>query len=104
MKKLLELLGATVAGPAASMDAAKRLLAKRLPDLALLDFHLRGGERSDNLMAHLRQEGVPVIMLSGSFEFPPPLSLVGATILEKPISEADLLAHLSPYASKIKRQ
>jgi CheY-like chemotaxis protein len=104
VKELLELLGATVAGPAATTDAAKSLLANRLPDVALLDFHLRGGQRSDNLMAQLRQQGVPVIMLSGSVEFPPPISLVGATILEKPISETDLLAHLSPLASKIKRQ
>ena len=65
-----------------------------LPDVALLDFHLRGGERSDGLIAQLRQQGVPVILLSGSFEFPRPSSLAGTTILEKPVSEAQLLAHL----------
>ena len=36
-----------------------------LPDVALLDFHLRGGERSDGLIAQLRQQGIPVILLSG---------------------------------------
>jgi DNA-binding response OmpR family regulator len=104
VKKLLELLGATVAGPAPTMAAAESLLAERLPDVALLDFHLRGGERSDGLIARMRQQGVPVIMLSGSFEFPPLQSLAGATIVEKPVSEAELLAHLSPLAIKIRTQ
>jgi len=57
-----------------------------------------GGERSDGLIAQMRQQGVPVIMLSGSFEFPPPRSLVGATVLAKPVSEAELLTHLGPLA------
>jgi len=104
VKKLLELLGATVAGPAATTAAAETLLAQRLPDVALLDLHLRGGERSDGLIAQMRQQGVPVIMLSGSFEFPPPRSLVGATVLEKPVSEAELLAHLGPLAIKARTQ
>jgi hypothetical protein len=47
------------------------------------------------LIAQLRQQGVPVILLSGSFEFPTPSSLAGTTILEKPVSEAQLLARLS---------
>jgi hypothetical protein len=46
------------------------------------------------MIAQLRQQGVPVILLSGSFEFPTPSSLAGTTILEKPVSEAQLLAHL----------
>ena len=100
VKKLLELLGATVAGPAPTTAAAESLIAERLPDVALLDFHLRGGEQSDGLIARMRQQGVPVIMLSGSFEFPPPPSLAGTTILEKPVSEAELLAHLGPLAIK----
>jgi CheY-like chemotaxis protein len=105
VKKLLELLGATVAGPAPTTAAAESLLvAQRLPDVALLDFHLRGDERSDGLIARLRQQGVPVIMLSGSFEFPAPPSLIGTTILEKPVSEAELLAHLSPLAIKTRTQ
>ena len=65
-----------------------------LPDVALLDFHLRGGERSEGLIAQLRQQGVPVILLSGSFEFPASSSLAGTTILEKPVSETQLVAHL----------
>jgi CheY-like chemotaxis protein len=40
MKDLLELLGADVVGPA--MAEAERLLSEHVPDIALVDFHLRG--------------------------------------------------------------
>jgi DNA-binding response OmpR family regulator len=100
VRKHLELLGARVAGPAATTAEAEGLLNEHPPDVALVDFHLREGERSDGLIARLRKRGVPVIMLSGSFEFPPLPSVEGATFLEKPISEAQLLAHLGPLAEK----
>jgi hypothetical protein len=54
------------------------------------------------LIAQLHQQGVPVILLSGSFEFRTPLSLAGTTILEKPVSEAQLLAHLGSLATQAK--
>ena len=69
-----------------------------MPDAALVDFHLRGGEQSNSLVIGLREQGVRVIMLSGSFETSPVASIV--TLLEKPVSEAMLLAHLSPIARK----
>jgi len=100
VKKHLELLGAKVAGPAATVAEAEGLLNEHPPDVALVDFHLREGERSDGLIARLHEQSVPVIMLSGSFEFPPLSSVVGTTFLEKPVSEAQLLAHLSPLAAK----
>ncbi len=100
MKKHLELLGAKVAGPAATVAEAEGLLNEHPPDVALVDFHLREGERSDGLIARLHEQSVPVIMLSGSFEFPRLSSIVGTTFLEKPVSEAQLLAHLRPLATK----
>jgi DNA-binding response OmpR family regulator len=100
VKKHLELLGAKVAGPATTTAEADGLLTEHLPDVALVDFHLREGERSDGLIARLHEQGVPVIMLSGSFEFPPLPSVEGATFLQKPVSEAQLLAHLSPLIAK----
>jgi hypothetical protein len=57
--------------------------------------HLRG-EDSSGLIARLRKESVPVIMLSGSFEFPAPVSPEGVTMVEKPISEAQILQYLKP--------
>ena len=102
VKELLEVFGASVAGPAATIAEAEGLLAQTLPDVALVDFHLRGGERSDGLIVRLRQCGVSVVLLTGSSEFPATSSLIGTTILEKPVSEAQLLAHLSPIATQVK--
>src|SRR5713101_7830200 len=69
VKALLERCGANVDGPAATIAEAETLLTHHLPDVAIVDFHLRGGEQSYSLIARLREQGVPVIMLSGSFEF-----------------------------------
>jgi CheY-like chemotaxis protein len=98
LKELLILLGASVIGPAASAPEAHNLIAQCLPDVALVDFHLRGGEQSNSLVISLREQGVHVIMLSGSLESLAPATSVA--LLEKPISEALLLAHLSPIARK----
>jgi DNA-binding response OmpR family regulator len=95
LKQHLELLGANVTGPAATTAEATKLMSERLPHVALVDFHLRGGD-SSSLIGQLRNEGVPVIMLSGSFERPAPASLAGVTMVEKPISEAQILQYLKP--------
>ena len=95
LKQHLELLGAQVAGPAATPAEATKLIAERLPHVALVDFHLRGGD-SSALIAQLRDKGVPVIMLSGSFEFPAPVSPEGVTMVEKPISETQIFQYLKP--------
>jgi hypothetical protein len=44
-----------------------------------------------SLIAQLRELGVPVIVLSSSIEFPPPMSLEGVMMLEKPFTEAQLV-------------
>ena len=95
LKQHLELLGAQVTGPAATIAEATKLIIERLPDVAFVDFHLRGGD-SSGLIAQLRKKGVPVIVLSGSFEFPASASLEGVTMVEKPISEAQILQYLKP--------
>jgi DNA-binding response OmpR family regulator len=100
VKTLLELCGARVDGPAANTAEAEGLLAAHRPDVALVDFHLRGGEESSGLIVRLREQGVPVIVLSGSFEISPLPSLHGTTVLEKPVAEADLLAQLIPFIAK----
>jgi len=92
-----QLLGATVAGPAATTAEAREVIVRGRPDVALVDFHLRG-ENSYTLIALLRQEGIPVIMLSGSIESPAPALLEGVVMLEKPVSEEKILEHLRPIA------
>ena len=100
VKMLLELCGAHVDGPAANTAEAESLFAAHRPDVALVDFHLRGGEHSYGLITRLKEQGVPVIVLSGSFEISPLPSLQGTIILEKPVGEAELLAHLTPITAK----
>ena len=100
LKQHLELLGAIVTGPAATTAEATILMIERPPHVALVDFHLRGGD-SSGLVAHLRKEGVPVIMLSGSFELPAPASLEGVTMVEKPISETQILQYLKPILQAV---
>jgi CheY-like chemotaxis protein len=55
LKQHLELLGANVTGPAATTAEATKLMTERLPHVALVDFHLRGGD-SSGLIAQLRGE------------------------------------------------
>ena len=100
MKNLLELLGAHVTGPATTVAEAEHLLSEHLPDVALVDCHLRGGERPYRLITRLRKQGVSVIMLSGSLELSPLPLPEDATLLEKPVSEAQLLACLNPLITK----
>ena len=100
VKDLLGLLGADGVGPAASTAEAERLLSEHSPDVALVDFHLRGGELSYGLIARLHEKGVPVIIISGSSESPSGLPMEAAIILEKPFSEAQLLATLGPLLAQ----
>jgi CheY-like chemotaxis protein len=82
---------------AATTAEAREVIVRGRPDVALVDFHLRG-ENSYTLIAQLRQEGIPVIMLSGSIESPAPALLEGVVMLEKPVREEQILEHLRPIA------
>ena len=97
LKQHLELLGATVAGPAATTAEAREVILRGRPDVALVDFHLRG-ENSYTFIAQLRQEDIPVIMLSGSIESSAPALHEGVMMLEKPVTEEQMLEHLRPIA------
>jgi DNA-binding response OmpR family regulator len=99
LKTILEQEGATVAGPAASAAEAEKLMAARPPHAALVDFHLRG-DNAYGLITQLREQGIPVIVISGSIEFPAPISLEGVMMLEKPFSEAQLLGCLRSLMMK----
>ena len=48
IKRLLRTLGADVAGPAATIVDAERLVAERTPDVAIVGINLRDGERADH--------------------------------------------------------
>jgi CheY-like chemotaxis protein len=99
MKTLLRILGADVAGPAATTADAERLVAERTPDVAIVDINLREGERADNLIDRLHEQGIPVIVITGYAVVSLPPGKAEA-ILQKPVSKEQLLAILRPIIAQ----
>ena len=91
IQSLLRSFGAEVAGPVASTMDAERLLAEQIPHVAIVDLHLRGGELAYDLIDKLNELAVRVIVVSGYPHSRLQQDKVAA-VLEKPISEAELLA------------
>ena len=99
MKRMLRVLGADVAGPAASTEDAERLLAERTPDVAIVDINLRGGERANGLIDRLREQRIPVVVVTGYTDVSLPTGKVEA-ILQKPVSMERFLAILRPIIAR----
>ncbi len=99
MQDLLQLKGADVSGPAATSAEAERLLAEHTPDVAIVDFNLRDGERASDLIDHLHARGVRILVISGYTLLPVPAEKITA-MLQKPVSDAHLLASLRPLAAQ----
>src|SRR5881227_1169180 len=95
IKFLLCVLGADVAGPAATSADAERLVAERTPDVAIVDINLREGEQAHDLIDRLHEQGIPVIVLTGYAVVSLAPGKVEA-ILPKPASKEQLLAILRP--------
>jgi CheY-like chemotaxis protein len=100
LKSLLQALGAEVSGPVATSADAQRLVSERTPHAALVDFNLRGGEQAAGLIDQLHDQGVYVVVTSG-YAVLPIMPRRAAAILQKPISEAQLLASLRPLAARL---
>ena len=99
LKSLLQACGAEVSGPVATSADAQRLVAEQMPDAALVDFNLRGGERADGLIDKLHEQGIYVVVTSG-YAVLPIVPRHAAAILQKPISEAQLLGSLRPVVAR----
>jgi len=99
LKSLLQALGASVAGPAATTADAERLIDERTPEVAIVDYSLRGGEQAGSLIEKLGRRGVRVIVISGYEEVPLALGSM-PLILQKPVVESQLLAALLPAARR----
>jgi DNA-binding response OmpR family regulator len=56
--------GWTVMGPVSTTEQALEIVAAGLPDIAVLDFNIRGGT-SEDIALFLIARGVPVVFLSG---------------------------------------
>jgi CheY-like chemotaxis protein len=91
IQSLLRSFGAEVAGPVASTADAERLLAEQLPHVAIVDINLRGGELAYGLIDKLNELAVRVIVVSG-YSAPQLQQDKVAAVLQKPITEAELLA------------
>jgi len=99
MRSLLQAYGAEVNGPVATAADAERICAEHPPDVALVDFNLRGGELATALIDHLHGRGIHVIVTSG-YAAPPVSPDKVAAILQKPISEARLIDSMRPVAAR----
>lgn len=64
LQMIVEGLGATVVGPAASVEAALTLLRENAPHAALLDANLRG-KRVTPVAEALKERGIPFAMVTG---------------------------------------
>jgi CheY-like chemotaxis protein len=92
VQSLLEDVGMIVAGPAASVADAERLVGERTPQMAVVDVNLKG-ELALGLIRRLRRAGVGVVVISG-FPVGSDLSGFGAASVQKPFSGPELLGSL----------
>jgi DNA-binding NtrC family response regulator len=88
----LKQLEMQVSGPASTTSDAKRLLAARMPKVAIVDVNLKR-EMACDLIVELHDKGVHVIVISG-YAIPPIPKKKAAVILQKPFSAEDLLTAL----------
>lgn len=91
----LELLGASVMGPALTCSAALELLWRERPDLAILDTHL-GSETCEVVLEECREQNIPVVIFSGHSPCELPAFAHGLPALPKPYLHDQLRKALSP--------
>jgi DNA-binding NtrC family response regulator len=101
IRRLLRAWGADVAGPAPTIASAEHLIAEGIPDVAIVDVHLRNGELANGLIDRLHEQQIPVIVITGYTAFSVPPGRVEA-ILQKPVSVEKFLAVLSPIVARKK--
>ena len=95
LKQLLEAWGADVAGPVSTSADAEHLISQCIPDAAVVDIHLRKGERSDGLIDRLHDRGIRTVVITGYSDVSVRAGKV-VTVLLKPLHEDSLLAALRP--------
>jgi CheY-like chemotaxis protein len=81
-------LGATVIGPATSIDGAIAMIETQEIDAAVLDVNIRG-ERSDRVADALRLRGIPIVCATGYGQGAADFAR-GSTIIAKPYSKEKL--------------
>lgn len=92
LKSILEVIGATVVGPAATLDDATALADAAGFDVAIMDLDLQG-RMADGLVAEMHRRDVPVVIVS-AYEVPPTLADKAVAVLPKPVRAESLLTRL----------
>ena len=95
LKQLLEAWGADVAGPVSTSADAERLISQRALDAAVVDIHLRKGDKSYGLIDRLHDRGIRTVVITGYSDVSVTAGKVVAVLL-KPFDEESLLAALCP--------
>ncbi len=86
--------GATVAGPAATVEAALRQVEEEAMDLAVLDYRLGGGQTSEAVAERLNTLGVPFVVATGQVTGLLPPAFERGVLLTKPYLAEDLVRSL----------
>jgi DNA-binding response OmpR family regulator len=92
----LELAGYRVL-EAETLSEARERLGNGV-DVVLLDMHLRG-ERSEGLLAELKQRGIPVAVVTGSTDLAP-MEQAADAVLSKPFAIDALVAAVARLSSR----
>ena len=86
--------GAAMVGPAASVAQALQMIEDQ-PDLAILDYHLGGGETSEEVAGALIARGIPFVLATGVNADTLPHVFSRGVVLVKPYVTEELLGALS---------
>jgi DNA-binding response OmpR family regulator len=86
--------GFQVLGPVSLVSDALRLICSEGCDVAVLDVNL-GRESAEPIAIHMRERGIPFLVLSGYSRAQHPPGFNGAPSLAKPVSSTDLVREVS---------
>lgn len=90
LKAILEIIGAEVVGPAATLEDATELAEEGKLDVALMDLDLQG-RMADALIHDMHHRGLPVVIVT-AFEVSPDLARKAVAVLPKPVRAETLLS------------
>jgi len=93
LRDILEGLGLEVAGPAASVSEAERLIAQSPPAVAFIDIQLRNGELAYGLIDALHERGIRIIVTSAFAVLSERVEKI-ASLLPNPYTATKVLATL----------
>ena len=93
LRYILEDLGLEVAGPAASVSEAERLIAQSPPAVAFIDIQLRNGELAYGLIDSLHERGIRIIVTSAFAVLSERVEKI-ASLLPNPYTATKVLATL----------